>query len=217
MRLHFCSQMVYEDCMSRSFRTQKRSRLADRRVGRDRRGNVHLPRIIERRPRHGDVHPADRQMVRGFLQRLPIEYIYGLKRIELRPRPGAIGQPYGLYRPWEKTIILYSLPMAWELPTIDSTAGEFSVEEMNMEYMFSADIRERDGTRFVHWPAIELLAMWFCTTVLAHELGHHHRNQYRFQHRPSVGLEEEIMAEIHALRIWRRQFLPRLLRRQSAK
>jgi hypothetical protein len=156
-------------------------------------------------------------MVRGFLQRLPIEYIYGLKAIELRARPGEIGQPYGQYRVREKTIILYSLPMAWELPPIDSDGGEFSIDEIKMERMFFADIRERDGTRFVHWPAIELLAMWFCTTVLAHELGHHHRNQYRFQHRPAVGLEEEIMADIHAFRIWRRQFLPRLLRRRSAK
>jgi hypothetical protein len=153
-------------------------------------------------------------MVRGFLRLLPTEYVYGLKAIELRPRPGAVGQPYGLYRPGEKTIILYSLPMAWELPTAESAGGEPSGGEIEMRDLFLADIREHDGARFVHWPSIGCLAWWFSTTVLAHELGHHHRYQYRFQHRPSVGLEEEIMAQIHALRIWRRQVLPGLLGRR---
>ena len=42
--------------------------LPERRVGRDRRGNVRLRRIIECRSRPGDGHAANRRMVRGFLR-----------------------------------------------------------------------------------------------------------------------------------------------------
>src|SRR5438552_12590494 len=73
--------------MSRSYRTQKESIIARRRV-------TMLPRVIERPPAFGDIHPLAGRTVRCLFRRIPLEYLYGLARIELRPRQtAAVGQP----------------------------------------------------------------------------------------------------------------------------
>ncbi|HYC92426.1 MAG TPA: hypothetical protein VEO54_24670 [Thermoanaerobaculia bacterium] len=44
--------------------------------------------------------------------------------------------------------------------------------EVPIEYLHGLRIR---------WPSRALLAVWFVVEVLAHELGHHYRNQYRIR------------------------------------
>lgn len=98
--------------MTRSYRTQKRSRLAERRIERTAEGEVRYPRVIARQPRRGDSHPLSSAFVRGLIKLAPIEYCYGLARIELRARQSeVVGEPFGYYMKDEKAIVLYSLPM----------------------------------------------------------------------------------------------------------
>ena len=95
--------------MARSYQTEKPSVLARYRIPRDRDNRFVYPRVIARRPSPGDVHPLSKQALSGILRQTPIEYLYGLKRIELRPRRNnKIGEPFGCYLPDEKTIWLYS-------------------------------------------------------------------------------------------------------------
>jgi hypothetical protein len=105
-------------------------------------------------------------MVRGILKRLPIEYLYGLRRVELRAREEEVGCPYAWYIPDERAIILFSLPMEWELG--------FGVDLIDMRDIFHAEVSELDGRWFIRWPDPELRAMWFYAAVFGHELGHHH-------------------------------------------
>jgi hypothetical protein len=135
-------------------------------------------------------------MVRGILKRLPIEYLYGLRRVELRAREEEVGCPYAWYIPDERAIILFSLPMEWELG--------FGVDLIDMRDIFHAEVSELDGRWFIRWPDPELRAMWFYAAVFGHELGHHHRNQYRFRNKAASRVEEEDLADIHGWRLWRR-------------
>lgn len=77
--------------MSRSYRTLKESMLAKRRLIKNKNGEIILPRVIERRPASGDVHPLSKTAIRGILKKLPLEYVYGLKHIELRARNSEVG------------------------------------------------------------------------------------------------------------------------------
>jgi hypothetical protein len=50
--------------MSRSFRTQKESVIAARRIKKDQQGDIILPRIIERKPAFGDIHPISKTAIK---------------------------------------------------------------------------------------------------------------------------------------------------------
>jgi len=157
---------------------------------------VSLPRVICRRPRRGDTHPAGSLLVRGILCGVPAGYLVGLRRIELCPRGGAIGDPFGKYSPAEKAIFLYSLPMEWQWPA-ESHAylPEFR--------SFGADVQlgASAASVVVRWHDKKSRWTWFIFCVLGHELGHHYRNQNRFRkRRPSRG-HEEVGADFHAIRI----------------
>lgn len=93
--------------MSRSFRTQKESVLAQQRMKKEKNGEIILPRVIKRKPAFGDVHPIPKKELKGILKNLPIEYVYGLSRIELRARNSEVGQPFGYYAGDEKAIIQF--------------------------------------------------------------------------------------------------------------
>lgn len=100
--------------MARSFRTQQPEAAARRRLRRESDGSTELPRVVWSRPRNGDRHPLSAAVIRQILQRdVPIEYLNGLARIELRARSAEVGQPYAWYLPGERTILLYSLPLEW--------------------------------------------------------------------------------------------------------
>jgi len=62
--------------MSRSFRTQKEAIIARRHIVRVGNGAPFVPRIIERAPAPGDIHPVPKRNMRFFLERVPVEYLY---------------------------------------------------------------------------------------------------------------------------------------------
>ena len=64
-----------------------------------------LPRIVARKPKSGDIHPLPKSVLAHALKTIPVEYLYGLSRMELRARHGSrIGEPVAVYRPDEKVI-----------------------------------------------------------------------------------------------------------------
>lgn len=156
---------------------------------------VSLPKVICRRPRRGDTHPASSQIIRGALSCMPAGYLVGLNRIELCPRGGAVGEPFGKYSPAEKAIYLYSLPMEWDC----SRDSAWYIEDYRLS---GADIEvDESGATVVRWPDAESRCVWFVLTILGHELGHHYREQDRFRNRRRGRRDEEIGAQLHARRI----------------
>jgi len=199
--------------MARSYRTQQPEAAAKRRLTPAEDGTIRLPRIVSRRPTRGDRHPISAGALRNILGReVPIEYLNGLARIELRPRPSDVGEPFGCYLRDERAIILYSLPLQW---TWYTPAPDALLRSMRRFY---AAVDEDTYATTISWPAPEVLGLWFFVEVLAHELGHHYRNQYRIRrgnarHRR----HEEFVAEMHSARFHdalRRKLRAR--RRQSA-
>ena len=74
-------------------------------IGRTPEGKRRLPPIIARKPRRGDEHPISTSELERFLAGTGTEYLYGLKRIELRARVSeSVGDPFGCYylrnAPW---------------------------------------------------------------------------------------------------------------------
>ena len=185
--------------MARSYRTQKPSVLAKTRVPRTDDGAVVLPRIIERKPRLGDSHPLSRRSLAKLLSNAPVEYLFGLERIELRARMGStVGEPFGKYLRDERAIILYSLPSHWVWPPVTSTSPLI----VRMRQFF-AEVEIRDNATYVSWPVPEVRMMWFYVEVLAHELGHHYRHQYRNRRKRAGSREEELIAALHSSRFYR--------------
>ena len=108
-----------------------------------------------------------RQIVRGIYKR----YFYGLTAIKLFPRPGKIGEPYGLYLNDEKVVWLYSVPYPeWRFD-----------RQINVNHYEShgADVKSTDDGAILRWPASVDLAYYMYREVLLHELGHHFHNRYR--------------------------------------
>ncbi len=181
--------------MSRSYRTQKESVIARRNIRRDPEGSPVLPRLIQRKPHQEDVHALPKQALARLLTRIPQTYLYGLSRIELRARSSKeIGQPFGLYLPDEKAILLYSLPTKWELDFIGSSL-ELSIKR------YYGNIIKGNGQINVSWPNKEVMGLWFYCYVFTHELGHHYRQQYRYKRKSGGLAEEELVADLHAKRI----------------
>jgi len=186
--------------MSRSFRTEKESSIARRRIQHDADGSVVLPRIISRKEYPGDVHPLSRRSLGRLLRTVPEEYLYGLSRIELRARESIdIGCPFGMYIGDEKAIFLYSLPLEWRLPSLSGWL-ERSLNE------FFAETTTTGKEILVRWPNKNLLSLWFYCEVFAHELGHHFRNQYRHKRKRGDLIREELVADLHARRFKERLY-----------
>jgi hypothetical protein len=184
--------------MSRSFRTEKESVTARRR------GNT-LPRVVERAPAPGDIHPLTARAIRGLFDGIPAEYLHGLTRIELRARCTAeVGQPFGCYQRREKVVVLYSVPPTiWEFPGLRadfrrSLAACYAI------------ISKEEGCVRVAWPDQSLISLWYYSNVFTHELGHHYVEQYRHKNGEVGGrLFNEFVAEMHA-----RRFTEQLFKRQ---
>ncbi len=181
--------------MSRSYGTTKESVLAGRRIKRSRTGERIIPRVISRRPRAGDIHPMGRSHVLRLLRQIPEKYTYGLARVELRARAGEIGKPFGLYLPRDKAILLYSLPTTWHLPSLSKgmLAGL---------RQYFPQIEQKKDEVVVRWPSEPIFMLWFFYEVVAHELGHHYRNQYRSKRKKSLrAMDHELVADLHARRL----------------
>ncbi len=196
--------------MGRSRNTEKESVWAALRIARDEDGEPCLPRIIARPPKGGDVHPLPKSILRGALKTIPVEYIYGLSRIELRARQGRIGDPFGVYRPDEKVIILYSLPRLWVVDLM-SEGGQKNLEA------FGARVSQHGRQWHVYWPSEAGLAVWFFKEVVTHELGHHFSRQYEKKRGRIRGVKfREMNANLHSFRLTREMF-NRMKRRRKVK
>jgi hypothetical protein len=181
--------------MSRSYRSQKESVIAARRAERRVDGTVVLPRVIEREPALGDIHPLNKPALIRLLQKLPLEYVYGLSCIELRARQGsAVGCPFGCYRPDERAIILYSLPTLWRLQSISKDFARSLTK-------FYADFTFEENAVVVSWRDNAVMGLWFYCDVFTHELGHHFAEQYKSKNGKIEGRRfEEFTAALHARR-----------------
>ncbi len=175
--------------MSRSRHTDPKWRIAARKAKVDHAGQPVLPRIIERTPRIGDVHPVSGKTLLRMLGRLPLELWHGLKRIELRPRQGEVGMPFASYSRSAKIIRMFSLPEVLELE---------SIPQFDLMLMEGSDARiEKTETGLrVHWDDPRGMGFWFFYSVFVHELGHHHRIQYPAKRGlPHRRREEEFLAD----------------------
>jgi hypothetical protein len=194
--------------VARSFRTQQPEAAANRRLRRDADGAIELPRVVWRRPRSGDRHPLSAAVIRKIMERdVPVAYLNGLARIELRPRPANVGAPFGCYLPDERMIILYSLPLEW------TWVGWPSRSTVKSMLRFYADITDTETGVHVSWPVAEVQSLWFFVEVLAHELGHHYQRQYRIRRGSDrARRHEEYVAALHSDR-FHESFIGSRLRR----
>jgi hypothetical protein len=175
--------------MARSYRTEPKWRIADRNAKRDAEGRVLLPRIVDRSPRIGDVHPIPKRMLARLLSRLPVELYYGLRAIEMRPRQHSVGRPFAEYSRAEKAIRLYSLPLTIHLPSL-------SPRQRGLMEISDATVEQQADGYSVSWPDSFSMGFWFYYDTFVHELGHHHRFQYPSKTgRPGRILDEEAMAD----------------------
>jgi len=181
--------------MSNSFRTQPTRITAQRRIKKDAYGDIEFPRIVSRKPRLGDIHPIDKKLMKSVLQRIPVEFIYGLKKIELRSRQDKkIGEPYGFYRYSDRMVVLYSVPFdSWVL-------DGFTPLWRKAFRAWGAKLEKQGEAFFCTWDP-DKLRHFFCA-VLCHELGHH----YTFQYDPKNKLiphltTNENLADLHGSRI----------------
>ena len=129
------------------------------------------------------------------MKEIPIEYLYGLRRIELRGRLNKeIGRPFGLYSPGEKVITLFSLPLTWQL----TNPGSWLRHSLPK---FHAQITHEEDKIHVKWPEESIMSLWFYCEVFTHELGHHFRARY-WRKNGGYGSRshEEFVAELHARR-----------------
>ncbi len=171
--------------------------IARRRFARDSLGRPILPRIVQRRPRHGDEHGLSARQVRGVLKYMHYEYVYGLRRIELRPRVAAeIASPWGLYDPVERIIVLYSVPAGpWWLGTHLRGTHAACLR-------YGAESVAGSGGWMISWPKITDRAFFIYSHVFLHELGHHFDQMFRHKRKLPVDTPTlERSAERHAARL----------------
>jgi len=181
--------------MSKSFRTQPVHIITQRRIKRNAFGKIECPRIVVQKPRPGDIYPIDRKLMKTILERIPVEYIYGLKKIALRSRKNnRIGYPYGYYRYSDRMIVLYSVPSnAWVLDGFSSQWRKaFRNWGMTLEKQGESVLGIWEGSG---------LRRFFCA-VLCHELGHHYTLQYDTKNKliPDKTTNENL-ADLHGSRI----------------
>jgi hypothetical protein len=184
--------------MSKTFKTLPPDIYALSSHKRDKSGYRVLPRILQRKPRAGDVHPLKLEMLQHCLWCVPPAYIYGLKAIELSRRQGDIGAPYGVYRPREKRIRLYSCPpRLWRF-----SSSVWPRHEGLLSRGARVVTSHEDTTSvLVEWRDHDDLEMFYIH-VLFHELGHHYVEQYRSSRgRPKSRKSNEIVADLHDDRI----------------
>jgi hypothetical protein len=197
--------------MSRSYRTEKVSRIATRRLRKNSSGELILPRIVERRPAKGDAHPIPAGVIRRILGVVPVEYVYGLRLIELRARQNSVGLPFAFYRPGERKIVIYSVPPVWEFELLPPSLRR----SLKRFHAAIADSPARTMSR-ITWNPPEFRTVWFAAEVLAHEFGHHLRFQYRHKNgRFGRRVDEELVAQLHSERFMKKEIARLRARRRK--
>jgi len=186
--------------MSDSSRTWPKWLQAASRVPFNRSGRAIMPRIVEHPPRPNDVHLLDRKSLLRLLPALPLEYIHGLRAIELRARTSEVGSPYAYYDGRHKLIRLFSVPYPdWPWQAQHLRPGS-SLDACGAVLVTHGD------ECFLHWSGQKAAARFFFSFVLAHELGHHHAYQYKHKRRlPGSPRAHEDRAEavVMQMRAWR--------------
>ena len=122
-----------------------------------------------------------------------------MRKIELLPRCADVGEPYAWYRLKEKSILLYSLPMTW------NKNKKYIPYARGLCRHWDAQASENRDFVEIHWPSYESRELWFFITVLMHELGHHYRNQYKTRDKKAHYKIEELIANLHSIRFFRRK------------
>jgi hypothetical protein len=181
--------------MSRSYRTRPKNIIAQERMPRDKEGQIIFPRIIVRKPKPGDIHPMSQKMIARAYDKLPIEYFYGLKEIELRARPGEIGKPFGKYSRYAKKIILFSVPeKQWDI----TNPSQGLIDALNR---YNAKIIKTENGIIVEWEDDFLLFMFYLS-ILFHELGHNYVNQYKNKRKPPLDVNlNEFFADAQVVKL----------------
>jgi hypothetical protein len=147
-------------------------------------------KIIMRKPKLGDIHPLDKNEIRGILDTIPSKFIYNLKIIEFRPRKFDPGKPWGEYRPSDLKIILYSHPLILENGSEFALNMAFaSIRSMSL----LADHKVENGKSYSIWTK-EMLKLFYLE-VLCHEIGHHYYGATKFQKKRPVGKYHEVLAQ----------------------
>ena len=152
-----------------------------------------FPRVVTRKPRRGDAHPLSATAIRAFLRALPPAQLRGLRQIELRARTHDVGAPFAIYRREERDIILYSLPPdEWWMSSLDGDCAR------DLRRAGATVVRHRHGVS-IHFATSGMDL--FLRDVLAHEIGHHVRNQTVARYpRVARTADEEAVADLHARR-----------------
>ena len=155
------------------------------------------PRIVVRAPYPGDVHPLDRRWIASYLERVPVEFIVGLKSVELLARKNPVGFPYGDYMSDERRIRLYSLPPSgWRM------GAQYSGTISQCKSL-GARVENLGDEVELTWPDRTSLEIFMVDTFL-HELGHHYVYMHRTRRKlPSTVIGHEHLAEQWRVRLWR--------------
>jgi hypothetical protein len=196
--------------MAHSHHTEKEWVMAGKEMPRNSDGCIRYPTVIARKPHRGDIHPLSKSFLEGMMPRVPLEYLFGLRKIELRPRLSPrIGEPFGCYLIRERVVVLYSLPLEWWLERISQGWREHLTG-------YRAGVAEADGWVRVVWPGEVELMLWFWDQVFYHELGHHFVEQYKNRNgRVRTRREHEFKAGMHVGRYLNRRYRRLQLQREA--
>ena len=177
--------------MSKSYRTLPPRVLAKRNL------ESTKTAIVERKCVKNDCHPINKAMIKEFIKELPVEFVNGLKSIELSDRNSRkIGCPYAVYRENEKSIIMYSVPkQIWVFSDLSQ-----SLRDMYFEH--GAEEIQNENSIIITWVSSLDLAYFMFKEVFLHEIGHHFINQYKCKNKqPRREVENELLASLHADRL----------------
>lgn len=181
--------------MSNSYRTEKESVKAERKIRRDPNGEIIYPRIIEHKLPKDEFHPLPKRILKENLKMIPVEYIYGLDRIELmsNKEPGVCSTYFASQS--GNYIVLYSLPkIIWSI--------NIKGIDRDDSWLFNDILKNRDTEERRKWEALYTIGLWEYLRVFLHELGHHHINKFRHKEKQSKKIKiNEQSAERHKKRL----------------
>jgi hypothetical protein len=151
----------YDRGMSNNTRDLPRRIAAARKVERDGAGEPVMPVVVARNPGKGMCHPLGRAEILGFLAEFELEYVEGVKKIELLAgRVDRIGEPFGEYDREKRLIVLYALPEGaeWRVRNLSGAAVK------SLEDYAGTVLKGRDGVFVVSWKD----PSWQRTMMLIH-------------------------------------------------
>ncbi len=185
--------------MSNNTRDLPRRIAAERKVKRDEAGAPVMPVVVARNPGKGMCHPLGRAKIMEFLAEYELEYVEGLKKIELLAgRVDRIGDPFGEYDREKRLIVLYALPEGaeWRVRNLSASTVRF-LKRYEGEVVEGAD-----GVFVVSWkdPSWQRTMMGLC---LIGFLGLHAAQENRARVSISTSQDRDREHAKHALKLMR--------------